>query len=192
MVTLALAIKSDHAAVTQHLGRALDHARRAGDSLIRAKAALAHGRFILWVKACCHFSERTARSYMLIARNWSAIEAKRQSAADLSIRDAIQLLAPQWEPLADEVVVGLLTDGRYLVVERIGHDLARFATFDEVAGDIEYCRRALYFRDLAVSLSACSVDVDGANWLCRESLASHNNPLAEAIPEWKYETAVPT
>jgi hypothetical protein len=46
---------------------AADHAIAAGHALIEAKALVAHGEWLAWVKEHCGFSERTAQIYMRLA-----------------------------------------------------------------------------------------------------------------------------
>lgn len=65
-----------------------------GDLLIEAKAQVPQGQWLPWLKANCEMSDRTARIWMRLARNRAAIESEIGSAADLSIRRALERLAP--------------------------------------------------------------------------------------------------
>jgi hypothetical protein len=101
---LARRINAEHDAALKSFGNALDHARAAGQLLVDAKAKQPHGSFLSWVEGHCQFSERTARTYMRIAREWTKLEPKRQSVADLSIAKAVELIAPK--PLKPKIIAG--------------------------------------------------------------------------------------
>jgi hypothetical protein len=99
---LAATIADEHQAAqdedrrAQEHGRAsLEHARRAGEALTSAKAQLAHGEWLPWLRERVpDLSTRMATNYMVIARNWAAIEAEnRKRVSDLSLRGALALLA---------------------------------------------------------------------------------------------------
>jgi hypothetical protein len=84
--------------------RGLTHAIAAGQLLIEAKAQLKHGQWLPWLAEHCPASlpERTASFYMRLARHAPELEAKSATVADLTIRGAIQLLAPPAAPKASE------------------------------------------------------------------------------------------
>ena len=68
---LAAAINAEHDAAEGAARTALDHARSAGDKLLLAKAQLAHGQWLPWLKDNCpRLAERTASGYMRLARHW--------------------------------------------------------------------------------------------------------------------------
>jgi len=89
---LAASIDREHAAATAAANITVDHARRCGELLLQAKAKIGHGRFLSWLGANCVVTDRQARTYMKIAGNWPAIEAKRKRASDLSVRGALRLI----------------------------------------------------------------------------------------------------
>lgn len=60
-----------------------------GKGLIEAKALLSHGEWLPWLEERVEFSERTARNFMRLARDWT----NRQTLADLGASKALQLLA---------------------------------------------------------------------------------------------------
>lgn len=101
MPTLATEIMQAHEAACRAAQSALEHARRAGELLIQAKAAVPHGAWLPWLaEHCPTLPERTARAYMRVARHWPALEAAvgdRQRVADLPLREALKLLAPPRE-----------------------------------------------------------------------------------------------
>ena len=60
-----------------------------GQRLIEAKAILPHGEWLPWLTEQVEFSERTAQSFMRLAREWS----NPQALADLGATKALALLA---------------------------------------------------------------------------------------------------
>jgi len=60
-----------------------------GQRLIEAKAMLDHGEWLPWLNEKVEFSERTARNFMRLAREWT----NRQALADLGAAKALALLA---------------------------------------------------------------------------------------------------
>jgi hypothetical protein len=94
---LAREIQTAHeAALCDHL----EHARRAGDLLIKVKGMLP-GQFLTWVQQHCCIVPRTAQLYMQVARNWGKI-ANAQRVAHLSLRQAVRLLTGGDESALDE------------------------------------------------------------------------------------------
>lgn len=80
----------------------LKHAIAAGQLLVEAKAQLNHGQWSPWLAEHCSISERTAQSYMRLARSLGNLEAvKAQRVADLSFRDALRSLAATGSMLED-------------------------------------------------------------------------------------------
>lgn len=77
-------------------GEILDAKRAGGEAiltigrcLIEAKAMLPHGEWLPWLNEQVEFSERTARNFMRLAREWT----NRQTLADLGASKALTLLA---------------------------------------------------------------------------------------------------
>lgn len=60
-----------------------------GQRLIEAKAMLPHGEWLPWLTEQVEFSERTARNFMRLAREWT----NRQALAELGAAKALTLLA---------------------------------------------------------------------------------------------------
>jgi hypothetical protein len=70
---------------------AVEHARRAGELLLEAKAACAHGEWNRWLAANVDVSDRTARLYMQLARHWNQLsQPERQRVTDLRLGQVIQ------------------------------------------------------------------------------------------------------
>jgi hypothetical protein len=94
LADLASEIGEAHRQCVAAASSALEYARRAGELLIEAKARVAHGEWLPWLKANFDFSEKTAQNYMRLAREWpKLVEANPQRVADLSCREALRLLA---------------------------------------------------------------------------------------------------
>ena len=60
-----------------------------GQGLIEAKSLLSHGEWLPWLEERVEFSERTARNFMRLAREWT----NRQALADLGAAKALTMLA---------------------------------------------------------------------------------------------------
>ena len=118
LAALAAEINAEHDAAEQHARKAVDHARAAGDRLLLAKAQVAHGQWLPWLATNCPaIADRTARAYMQLARNWTTLESKTATVADLTINEALKLLtAPEADSNPLETwLSGLLTDSRFPV-----------------------------------------------------------------------------
>jgi ParB-like chromosome segregation protein Spo0J len=93
LVDLAARINEEHQLAETAFREGLTHAKAAGELLLQAKAKCQHGEWLPWLKANVSFSERTARNYIRVADRWGELVAlNRQRVADLSYRDAINLL----------------------------------------------------------------------------------------------------
>jgi hypothetical protein len=93
---LAQEIQQAHEQALASARTSLQHARRAGEMLLCAKAKVGHGDWLPWLKKQCpRISERTAQVYMQISARWSEIAAQAQSSADLSIGKALSLVQTQ-------------------------------------------------------------------------------------------------
>lgn len=67
---LAARINSAHQQCVAFPTTALLHARNAGEWLLQAQEQLTPEGWLSWLKECCTVSERTAQTYMQIARGW--------------------------------------------------------------------------------------------------------------------------
>lgn len=96
--------------ITQEI---LDAKRRGGEAILtigrcltEAKQTIPHGEWLPWLNERVEFSERTARNFMRLSREWS----KRQALADLGAAKALTLLALPAEEresfIAENHVVG--------------------------------------------------------------------------------------
>jgi hypothetical protein len=94
LAALAAVICREHADVTLAAANLIEHALRAGDALIAAKAAVGHGRWLPWLKEECDLSEDRAERYMRIARGRATLEADSARVRNLSLAGALKLLPP--------------------------------------------------------------------------------------------------
>jgi hypothetical protein len=94
LAEFAVQIRTHHEHATQAAGRAIEHARLAGECLIQAKARIRRGKWLPWLEANCNVSERTAQGYMRLARELPKLDGpKAQRVADLPLREAMAMLA---------------------------------------------------------------------------------------------------
>jgi hypothetical protein len=104
--TIATAINREHQAAIGAARSALQHARRAGELLIEAKAGVEHGAWLPWLSEHCpNIGVRQAQKYMRLAEGWPAIEANTNPDSHLTIDGAVRLLAEPRELFGDEHVV---------------------------------------------------------------------------------------
>lgn len=106
LADLAVRIRSEHEAVFDSARQTLQHALNAGELLIEAKSLVDHGNWSDWLHDNCAVSQRTAQSYMRLARNRTTIEANTPTTALLTIDDALSGLAkskPSIDIEADEI-----------------------------------------------------------------------------------------
>ena len=87
---LGAEINEQHTLAIQHASKALEHAFTCGELLIEAKSKARHGQWLPWLRENISFSERTCQAYMRLVQRKRQI---RSSAADLSVRGALQHLS---------------------------------------------------------------------------------------------------
>ena len=78
-----------------------------GQRLNEAKAMLPHGEWLPWLEEQVEFSERTARKFMRLAREWT----NRQALADLGATKALTLLALPAEEREQFMAENHIVDG---------------------------------------------------------------------------------
>ena len=83
-------IAAAHEAAQKAHKSAVAHAVQAGLLLLCAKDEVPHGEWLAWINDNCKFSARTATGYMRLAL---LPRRKRQRVADLSLRQALDVLA---------------------------------------------------------------------------------------------------
>jgi hypothetical protein len=91
---LAAEINAAHTEAQAFSSQAVERAHDAGIRLNQAKAQCQHGDWLPWLaEHCPAVSERTARAYMQLARDWKALETKTAVTADLTLDAALKLLS---------------------------------------------------------------------------------------------------
>jgi hypothetical protein len=98
LIRLARQINAEHLKIVRALKIGLKHAITAGSLLIAAKAKLKHGEWLPWLRDHCLISERTAQLYMRLAEHVPEMLSKSETVADLTVREAIALIAKIDEP----------------------------------------------------------------------------------------------
>lgn len=96
--TLADQINDAHRQAEESMRAGLGHALNAGRLLIEAKAACPHGSWGTWLSTNVTCSSRSAQAYMRVARRWDELAANPQGPADLSLDEALRLLATPATP----------------------------------------------------------------------------------------------
>lgn len=94
---LAADIRREHEAAQACATKAVEHAKRAGELLIEAKAALPHGEWLPWLAKNFSASQSQAFRYMKIAANYARVNSLPDSERPTSIRQALNLLAEPTE-----------------------------------------------------------------------------------------------
>ena len=97
-IELSTQINKEHELVLTHAVKALEHARKAGELLIQAKADCKHGEWGEWLDSNFHGSSRQAQRYMKVHQRWPEIEAKATRGSDFSLREGLKLLEAKKEP----------------------------------------------------------------------------------------------
>ncbi len=103
LTPLAVDINREHAEAVLAGRSFLEHAARAGELLLKAKADIGHGGWLPWVKKNCEFNARQAQRYMQVAKHIEAnatcethLESLQQALAACSKPSPVQLM-PQAE-----------------------------------------------------------------------------------------------
>lgn len=121
---LAEAIRAKHMEANATAQRAVLLAVEAGQLLIQAKGQVEHGGWSDWLAQNCQFSDRTARTYMSLARRLPGLDdEKRQRVADLPLRQAINELTATKPLKIHEAIENSknLNDRYRRINEEVGH-----------------------------------------------------------------------
>jgi hypothetical protein len=90
-------IKTELEKEREALSTGLEHARRAGELLLKVREEYEYGTWEEWLREHFDMSERTAQDYIRLAKHWSDIEAalkeSAQPLADLSFGQALRLIS---------------------------------------------------------------------------------------------------
>jgi hypothetical protein len=90
---LAAEIEAAHQAVQGAFRTTLERAAHCGRLLIEAKALVAHGNWLPWIKQNTTVGPRETQRYMRVADRWREIEANASAETHLTLTDAVALLA---------------------------------------------------------------------------------------------------
>ena len=72
---LAAQINEHHRLAYRYATKAIEHARQAGELLIKAKFEIPHGGWLPWLEANCDVGEREAQRYMRLSRRWDELKS---------------------------------------------------------------------------------------------------------------------
>jgi hypothetical protein len=117
LARLVSSIKTEHQAVILAVRKSLDHARKAGELLSKAKAAIKDTEYQWgkWVEKKCGIKERTANNYLRIFEKWAEIEAKLKDQggdiAHLTVRAALGLIKTTTSTPKEPVTLTALKEG---------------------------------------------------------------------------------
>lgn len=102
--------KAEHRKATECAGKAVEHARRAGEALNEIKAAFPHGGFGRFLDREFRKSARTARNYMRIARNWQRIADLKPASIAAALMGVKELRPPRKSSAPKIIEAELITD----------------------------------------------------------------------------------
>jgi hypothetical protein len=94
LAALAREINTEHEAIESAAISALEHARRAGEKLLEARAKCPHGTWLSWLKTHVRFSRQSADGYMRVAKEFD----KLPTVGNLGLREALAILSTKPEP----------------------------------------------------------------------------------------------
>jgi hypothetical protein len=113
LAALAAEINAAHEAGTDATRKGLEHFRRAGEALLRAKESCiaAHVPWLAWLAANVCFDPRTARNYMRLALYWDKISGSLAPVSNTGLVGALKLISQAEEkgPRLDALPDGGIT-----------------------------------------------------------------------------------
>jgi len=140
---LANKINEHHASAIAAARSAIEHAIAAGGLLAQVKAELPHGQWGAWLAENFAGSERTASNYMRLYRNHDRLESKSETVSDLTVRQALDVLATPKATLSPMAALAAIeraiSDGSlYAITETAlaGHVVDPLNTFMQRAREI--------------------------------------------------------
>ena len=96
LTAIAAEINKEQLAVNQVVEAGLEHARRAGELLLRVKGTVGRGQWLPWLRANFHGSVRTAQAYMQVSDRYVELlstPANAQRVAHFALREALRMIA---------------------------------------------------------------------------------------------------
>lgn len=170
---LAEQINAEHDLAFGKATEALEHARRAGELLVEAKARVPHGAWLEWVRDNCSFSIRTAQGYLRLAARWPELQGKCARPAHLGVERALQLLSdPRASDLEDQLAEWRSWGGEALADRWTGsredaEDATRLLG-ERIGGECSAIGRRLGVDPMVV----CSLMIEQLRWRAAESEAA--------------------
>lgn len=178
-------INSEHRAALHRADQAIEHAKRAGELLMRVKAELPHGEFLPWIDATLEVSRRQAQRYM------RAAQGKRMTARKIKSDTASHL---GWLPDRGLLATAVLRPDAHIEIQAVPH-APEFYQFVFMNGlTVDYTRRGLRPDDLEKMLVAVVPPMmtccafDGLEWSYQPASDSY---LAGTIKRLEAMTCAP-
>lgn len=169
----AAVINDEHRAAYGCAQQAIEHARIAGEHLLKAKAALKHGEWLPWLAANVDVSESQAQRYMKVAQNWTAI-SRAGGMSELTLRGALDSLSKS-TPKQDSTKSRTVRD---LPTEPEGESKSRTATDLPAAPEHEPQKPAKPAKP--VEVEKMQAELEEANSTIKE-LAAQQQPLQDEV-----------
>ncbi len=173
-VDLAQAINEAHRNARLAACNAVEHAAECGRLLAEAKAAVGHGGWLKWLVDHFDGSERTASAYMRAAKHWPAIEANRQTTADLTLDAALKLIAAPGKA-GDTEAPDVSPDG-----SNVSGDVPRFDNPPRNTERDEQTDDSPSYTEPEAGPEAPDIQADDDEWLGNE-----DDPLAAGLADGK-------
>jgi hypothetical protein len=134
----------------------LEHYRKAGDALLRAKAAAGHGRWLTVLREQCRIPQQRASEYMRLASGWGELPP----GGDFSLKGALSYLsapARQENPEAPQGRPGAEPEAATEDLRDLYSALAELGELDEATEDLPEIRRDLAYRCVSVDGSLLEI-----------------------------------
>jgi hypothetical protein len=143
---------AEHEAGQRAERASLEHYRKAGAALLKAKAAAGHGNWLQVLKAHGKIAQQRASEYMRLAEGW----AKLPPGGNFALKEALRVIAGEDEETEEQIVarlherLGLLQRGNREFLDRYEELRRRGYTHQLIAGEFGISSRELSGRvDLA-------------------------------------------
>lgn len=110
---LAGQINGAHEAGMQSMGSGLSYFRQVGAMLSRAKDKCGHGHWLEWVSKNLKFSDRQARNYMRLHREWDQIKSELSS----DLTGALKILTRGTQEVDEDCVAEAVPESTEMISE---------------------------------------------------------------------------
>ena len=141
--SLAAEIAVEHEAAQRYAGKAIEHAKRAGELLEQVKERLPHGEFLPWIDNNLDVSRRQAQRYMRAA--------KGKPMTPRQIKNDTVSHLPKWLPPAGKLATACTKHG-WIEVQTVEHapGYYQFLVIDGMNAD--YLKRGIHASELERAL----------------------------------------